>query len=84
MDGIELDGNPRKLAKAIFQAARESYRERHNEVGSWEEMQVELEEEVPTLAKQMVEALEAQAREVYLINALEILSLSYARHELKT
>ena len=40
-----------------------------------------LEEEVPTLAKQMVESLAAQGRDIYLINALEIMSLSYARRE---
>ncbi|MDA0747746.1 MAG: hypothetical protein O2954_14590 [bacterium] len=80
---IQLDGDPRTLAKAIFQAARESYREKHGKLGKWEDMKPEIETEAAKLAKQMVESLEPDAREVYLINALEVMALSYARRGLK-
>jgi len=38
----------------------------------------------PRSPKQMVESLAAQGRDIYLINALEIMSLSYARRETQT
>ena len=47
-------------------------------------MRLEMEAEIPMLAKQMVEALEPAVKEVYLINALEVMALSYARRELRT
>ena len=46
-------------------------------------MKDDLEAEVPALAKQMAEALDSHVRDVYLINALEILALYYARSELE-
>jgi hypothetical protein len=78
---IQLDGDPRTLARAILRAAREAYRERHDGVGDWDEMRGELETEVPKLAKEMVAALEGEVRDVYLMNALEIMALSYARRQ---
>jgi hypothetical protein len=80
---IQLDGDPRKIAKAIFQAAKETYRGKHGKLEEWDAMRTEMESEVPLLAKQMVEALEPEVREVYLINALEVMALSYARRELR-
>ena len=80
---IQLDGDPRKLARAIYQAARESFRRKYGRLSGWDNMKDELEAEVPALAKQMAEALDSHVRDVYLINALEILALYYARSELE-
>ena len=46
-------------------------------------MKADLEAEIPGLAKQMAETLDLHARDVYLINALEVMALSYARSTLK-
>ncbi len=80
---VQLDGDPRTLAKAIYGAAQEAYRGKHGGVSGWEEMRGALEAEVPKLAKQMVSALEADVRDVYLMNALEIMALSYAKRQLR-
>ena len=81
---IQLDGDPRKIAKALYQAARETYRGKHGKLEEWDTMRSDMESEVPLLAKQMVEALDPDVREVYLTNALEVMALSYARRELRT
>ena len=80
---IQLDGDPRKLARAIYRAARESYLEKHGRLSGWDDMRADLETEIPALAKQMAETLDRHARDVYLINALEVMALSYARSTLK-
>ncbi len=80
---IQLDGDPRKLAKALYRAARESYREKHGHLSGWDDMRASLEAEIPALAREMAEALDDRARDVYLINALEVMALSYARSTLK-
>ena len=80
---IQLDGDPRKLARAIYRAAQESYLEKHGRLSGWDDMRADLEAEIPALAKQMAEALDRHARDVYLINALEVMALSFARSELK-
>ena len=82
-DEIQLDGDPRKLAMAIFRAVRESYKRRDGDVKDAGRFQTELDEEVPKLAKEMVEALEKDVRDVYLINSLEVLALTYARQQVK-
>ncbi len=79
---IQLDGDPRKLARAIYQAARESSREKHSRMADRDDVKAGVEAEIPALAKQMAEALDSRARDVYLINALEVLALYYARREL--
>ncbi len=80
---IHLDGDPRTLARVIYRAARESYRDKHGRLTGWDDMRADLEADIPALAKQMAEALDSHARDVYLINALEVLALSVARRELK-
>ena len=80
---IHLDGDPRRLARAIFRAARESCLAKHGRLSGWDDMKADMEAEIPALAKQMAEALDSHARDVYLINALEVLALYYARTELK-
>ncbi|MCY3766177.1 MAG: hypothetical protein OXH06_12225 [Gemmatimonadetes bacterium] len=80
---IHLDGDPRRLARAIYQAARESCREKHGRLSGWDEMKADMEAEIPALARQMAETLDSHARDVYLINALEVLALYYARSELE-
>ena len=80
---IQLDGDPRKLARAIGRAARESYREKHGRLSGWDTMKADIEADVPALAKQMAEALNSHARDVYLINALEVLALYYVRSDLE-
>ena len=80
---IQLDGDPRRLARAIYRAARESCLEKHGREPGWDDMKASLEAEIPALAKQMAEALDSRARDVYLINALEVLALYYARSELE-
>jgi hypothetical protein len=80
---IQLDGDPRKLARAIYRAAQESYLEKHGHLSGWDDMRADLEAEIPGLAKQMAEALDRRARDVYLINALEVMALSFARSELR-
>ena len=82
-DEIQLDGDPRKLAMAIFRAARESYKRKDGDLKDAARFQEELDEEVPKLAKEMVEALEQDVRDVYLINSLEVLALTYARQQKK-
>ena len=81
MADIQLDGDPRCLAKAIYQAALESYKSKHGKPLDRSDVQTKLEEEVPTLAKQMVEALDAEVRDVYLMNALEVMALDYAERD---
>ena len=80
---IHLDGDPRKLGMAIFRAVRESYKRKKGSLKDTAKFQQELDEEVPKLAKEMVEALERDVRDVYLINALEVLALTYARQQTK-
>ncbi|MDE3000794.1 MAG: hypothetical protein OXU79_17100 [Gemmatimonadota bacterium] len=81
---IQLDGDPRKLARAICRAARESCRDKRGRLSGRDEVKADVEAEIPALAKQMAEALDSHARDVYLINALEVLALYYARSELET
>lgn len=81
-DEIQLDGDPRKLAMAIFHAARETCGETHGRRGNWNRMKGPLEEEIPKLARQMVEALERDTRDVYLTNALEVMAITYAKQEM--
>lgn len=78
---IQLDGDPRKLARAIYRAARESCREKHGRLSGQYDVKADVEAEIPALAKQMADALDSHARDVYLINALEVLALYYARNE---
>jgi hypothetical protein len=81
MADIQLDGDPRLLAMAIYRAALESYRATHGDPLDKLHVKEKLEEEVPALAKQMVEALEPEVRDVYLMNALEVLALGYAEKD---
>ena len=81
MSDIQLDGDPRKLGMAIYRAALESYKTKHGNPLARSDVQERLEEEVPTLAKQMVEALDPEVRDVYLMNALEVLALGYAERD---
>ena len=46
-------------------------------------VRAEVEKEIPQLAQQMAEALEGEVRDVYLMNALELMALDYMREELK-
>lgn len=78
MADITLDGDPRRLAMAIYRAALDSYKQKHGDPLDGGDVKAKLEEEVPALAKQMVEALEAEVRDVYLMNSLEVLALGYA------
>ena len=82
-DRIRLDGDPRHLAKAILRAAKETYRETHGRVDNTRRFRTALKEEIPRLSRQMVEAMERDVRDVYLMNALEIMALTYAKRELK-
>jgi hypothetical protein len=81
-DDIQLDGDPRKLAMAIFRAALASYRQKHGNLNDLEDVKSEVEAEIPKLAQQMAEVLEGDVRDVYLMNALELMALDYARKEL--
>jgi hypothetical protein len=82
MDDIQLDGDPRRLAAAIYRAALEGYKQKHGDpLGAGAMLHKELETDVPKLAKQMVEALEADIRDVYLMNAFELMALDYARRD---
>ncbi len=83
-DQVQLDGDPRTLARAISRAAQQAYRDKHGDVGEWDEVRAEIEDEVPKLAKQMVDALDREVRDVYLTNSLEVMALSYARRALKS
>ncbi len=82
-DEIQLDGDPRKLAMAIFRAARETCEEKHGRQSNWNRMKAALEKEIPNLARQMVDTLEPDVREAYLINALEVMAITYAKQESK-
>jgi len=83
MSDITLDGDPRRLATAIYRAALETYRQKHGEPTDGSDVNAKLETEVPKLAKQMVEALDRETRDVYLMNALEVIALQYARQDWK-
>lgn len=78
MADIQLDGDPRKLGMAIYRAALDAYKTKHGNPLDSADVQEKLREEVPQLAKQMVEALEGEVRDVYLMNALEVMALGYA------
>ncbi|MDP6039347.1 MAG: hypothetical protein QGG64_12410 [Candidatus Latescibacteria bacterium] len=82
-DDITLDGDPRKLAMAVFRAALGSYKQKHGDLSNFEHVKKEVEQEIPKLAQQMAEALEGEVRDVYLMNALELMALDYMRDELK-
>ena len=82
MADIQLDGDPRRVAMAIYRAALESYKTEHGNPLERNDVMEKLEVEVPELAKQMVEALEANVRDVYLMNALEVMALDYAKRDL--
>ena len=81
MADIQLDGDPRKLGMAIYRAALQSYKTKHGNPLDRNDVMSKLEEEVPALAKQMVEALDADVRDVYLMNALEVMALGYAERD---
>ena len=81
MADIQLDGDPRRLAMAIYRAALESYKTKHGNPLDQQDVLDKLNEEIPTLAKQMVEALDAEVRDVYLMNALEVMALGYAERD---
>ena len=66
---------------AIYRAALEAYKQKHGNPLDGNDVREKLGEEVPTMAKQMVEALEPEVRDVYLMNALEILALGYAERD---
>ena len=80
MSDIQLDGDPRRLAMAIYRAALGSYKSEHGNPLERSDIK-EKKEEVPKLAKQMVEALETDVRDVYLMNALEVMALAYAERD---
>ena len=79
---IDFDGDPRKLAMAIFRASLASYRQKHGNLDDIDAVKTDVEEEIPKLAQEMAKALEASTRDVYLMNALELMALDYARSEL--
>ena len=81
MADIHLDGDPRRIAIAIYRAALESYKSKHGSPPEGNKVREHLEEEVALLAKQMVEALESEVRDVYLMNALEVMALDYAERD---
>lgn len=82
MDDIKLDGDPRRLAAAIYRASLESYKQAHGDpLEGGDHLHQTLEEEVPKLAKQMVEALEPDIRDTCLMNAFELMALGYARRD---
>lgn len=82
-DNIILDGDPRKLAMAIFRAALASYKQKHGNLTDLHQVKKDVQEEIPKLAQQMAEALEGEVRDVYLMNALELMALDYMRQELR-
>ena len=81
-DDITLDGDPRKLAMAVFRAAMASYRQKHGNLSDVTGMRSEVAQEIPELAQQMAQALEGDVRDVYLMNALELMALDYMKKEL--
>ena len=82
-DDITLDGDPRKLAVPVFRAALGSYKQKHGNLNDSAQVRQEVEQEIPKLAQQMAEALEGEVRDVYLMNALELMALDCMREELK-
>ena len=81
-DDIQFDGDPRKLALAIYRAALASYKQKHGALHNPAQARIEIEAEIPKLAQQMAEALEGNVRDVYLMNALELMALDYVRQDL--
>ena len=60
MNDIQLDGDPRRLATTIYRAALESYKQKHGDPQEEiDRLHGNLENEVPVLARQMVEAATA-------------------------
>ena len=66
---------------AIYRAALESYKAKHGDPLKGSNLREQLEDETALLAKQMVEALEREVRDVYLMNALEVMALDYAERD---
>jgi hypothetical protein len=66
---------------AIYRVALESYKSKHGNPLEGSDVIDKLRDEVAPLAKQMVEALEPEVRDVYLMNALEIMALDYAERD---
>lgn len=81
-DDIVLDGDPRKLAMAIFRAALESSKQKRGKITDLDQMKRDVETDIPKLAQQMARALEGDVRDVYLMNALELMALDCLRREL--
>lgn len=81
-DDIVLDGDPRKLGMTIFRAALESSKQKRGKFGDPDRMKQDVEADIPKLAQQMAQALEGDVRDVYLMNALELMALDCLRREL--
>jgi len=81
-DDISLDGDPRKLAMAVFRAAMASYKQKHGNLSDIDKVRSDVAEKIPELAQQMAQALEDDVRDVYLMNALELMALDYMEKEL--
>lgn len=82
-DNITLDGDPRKLAMAIFRAALASCKQKNGNLSGMNEVKADVQNAIPKLAQQMADALEGEVRDVYLMNALELMALDYMRKELR-
>jgi hypothetical protein len=80
MADIHLDGDPRRLAMAIYRAELESYKSKHRNPLEGNNVREQLEDEEALLAKQILE-LEPQVRDVCLVNALEVMAFDYAERD---
>lgn len=82
MDEIQLNGDPRLIAKAIYRAALEAFKQKHGEpLEAKDALHEQLKKEVPEMAKQMVQTMTDDVRDVYLMNAFEVMALNYARRD---
>lgn len=82
MNEIQLDGDPRRIAMAIYRAALEAFKQKHGDsLEAKDALHEQLEKEVPEMAKQMVQAMTDDVRDVYLMNAFEVMALDYARRD---
>ena len=81
-DDFQLAGDPRKLAEAIFRAALTSDQDKNGKSDDQNAVFSRVQSQIPELAQQMADALEGEARDVYLMNALELMAIDCARRGL--
>lgn len=80
---IQFNGDPRKLALAVFRAAFSAFKEKYGYSNDPVQIKRQLELTIPDFARQIVKALDQEVRDVYLMNAIEIMAINYTKQKIK-